>query len=278
MLKRISWTVGCAAALLLSQSALAAWQNLNLKDVDIDIVSDRYQRSLPEFPVEQRGKTYRAYLEAEQGAEYSIRVHNRSDQRIGLVIAVDGRNIISGDRSELRPNERMYILNPYQQATYRGWRTGKNQVNRFYFTEAPDSYAGRWGDYSAMGVIAVAAYAEDRPQHTYKEKEYSESFSDRAQGSGTGPNSFQKSAPAAEPGTGFGDRERSPSRRVEFDPEHSPFGRYFIKYEWRSTLCEKGLVRCGREQDSRRQDNRFWNNNDYAPYPPGMGHWRNERH
>ena len=45
----------------------------------------------------------RAYLEAEQGRNYGIRVRNYTGSRIGLVIAVDGRNIISGKKSNLRP-------------------------------------------------------------------------------------------------------------------------------------------------------------------------------
>ena len=96
-------------------------------------------------------------------SNYSVQIRNRSNERIGVVIAVDGRNVISGDRSNLSPNERMYVLGPYQQESYEGWRTGKNRVNRFYFTDEGDSYAGAWDDYSAMGVIAVAAFRENAP-------------------------------------------------------------------------------------------------------------------
>ena len=267
MLKQV---LGITTVLLLTQPALAAWQRLDLKDVSIDIVSDRSHRELPEYPVENRGDTYRAYLEAERGEEYSIQVHNRSGERIGLVIAVDGRNIISGEQSHLRPNERMYILNPYQRATYRGWRSSKNHVNRFYFTDAPDSYAGRWGDYSAMGVIAVAAYAEERP------RDYEDQYTNRERAPSLAPRNApqHKSAPSADAGTGFGDREWSPSRRVEFDPMRKPFGRYFIKYEWRQNLCELGIVRCRPDRHSRRP-NRMWDDdNRYAPYPPGVTYWR----
>jgi len=130
-------------------------------DVEIEVIGDR-GRSLSEYPLESEDRPgiYKAYLEAKRGQNYSIQIRNRTNQRVGVVVAVDGRNIISGARSELRSDERMYVLGPYQKETYEGWRTGKNRVNRFYFTDAGDSYSGAWGDYSAMGVIAVAAFRE----------------------------------------------------------------------------------------------------------------------
>lgn len=276
MLNSMKAVLGLSAALLLSQPALADWKHLNINDVDIDIVSDNYRRALPEYPVKQKKRTYRAYLEAYQGTEYSIRVRNRSGERIGLVIAVDGRNIISGKRSKLRPKERMYILNPHQEATYKGWRSGKNHINRFYFTDAPDSYAGRWGDYSAMGVIAVAAFAEDRP---YYQEHYERRNDNKRNGRAAKPSlrgAPQSRSYSNEPGTGYGDRDWSPSRRVDFDPHRKPFARYFLKYEWRETLCKKGIIRCHRERYSERRHNRMWNEDryDYARPPPGVTYWR----
>ena len=136
-------------------------QRFDSRDVEVEIVNDR-GRPFPQYPLRRGGGStvYKAHLEAVRGSNYSIRIRNRSDQRIGVVIAVDGRNVISGDRSNLRPDERMYVLEPGQRETYEGWRTGRNRVNRFYFTDAGDSYAGAWGDSSAMGVIAVAAFRE----------------------------------------------------------------------------------------------------------------------
>ena len=114
--------------------------------------------------------SYKAYLEAAKGLNYSGQIRNRSNERIGVVFAVDVRNVISGDRSNLSPNERMYVLGPYQQESYEGWRTGKNRVNRFYFTDEGDSYAGAWDDYSAMGVIAVAAFRENAPVQRWSQE------------------------------------------------------------------------------------------------------------
>jgi len=75
----------------------------------------------------------RAYAEAVKGAGYRLVVRNTLGCRVGLVIAVDGRNIISGAKSWLKNNERMYILGPGETQEYSGWRTGQDKVNQFYY-------------------------------------------------------------------------------------------------------------------------------------------------
>ncbi len=245
-------------ALLAILFSPSAWARIG--DLDIQVIDD-YGQAFAQYPLSRRSKhkVHRAYLEAAKGQGYAIRVRNRSDQRIGLVIAVDGRNIISGDKSYLAPKERMYILGPYQQAVYKGWRTAKDRVNRFYFTDAADSYADAWNDHSAMGVIAVAAFREMHYRAPYDAPYGSKkrSHSDSAQ---------TPSAPQAhsKPGTGFGDEEWSRSRRVSFEPESYPIAKHFLKYEWRNTLCRKGIINCHSQPK-----NRFWKDqDDYAPYPP----------
>jgi hypothetical protein len=54
--------------------------------------------------------------------------------------------------------------------------------------------------------------------------------------------------------------------RVAFDPEPAPVQKTLIKYEWREVLCKKGILRCGQETG-----NRLWDDDAYAPFPPGYG-------
>ncbi len=226
--------------------------------ISIDIVDDS-GRSFNKYQYRDNYRTYRAYLEAKKGQRYKLRVHNRTGKRIGVVIAVDGRNIISGKKSYLRNNERMYVLGPYQSAVYKGWRTGQNKVNRFYFTSSGDSYAAAWGDHSAMGVIAAAVY-EEQPQYN------SPNYLNKA-----APQARRRSVQADEAGTGYGREEYSASVRVDFRPKATAVGRYFYKYEWRETLCKHGVIQCGYYRKP--SDNRFWSydrqgNGAYAPPPP----------
>lgn len=207
------------------------------------------------------------YLEARPGEPYGIVVRNTGPERIGLVIAVDGRNIINGRRSDLTSSEQMYILGPYETGRYDGWRTSDDEVHRFFFTNTEDSYSVRtFSDSSALGVIAVAVYRErERPQPKLEQK-----------GSESGP------APAAAPeasgaarakkdssredraATGFGESRYSPVVTVQFEPERTAMQKTLVKYEWREELCRKGIIRCGQEPS-----NRLWDDGGYAPYPPG---------
>jgi hypothetical protein len=187
---------------------------------------------------------------------------------VGVVIAVAGRNIISGEKSWLKNTERMYIIDPYSTNEYSGWRTGQDKINRFYFTDVPDSYAAAFGDESAMGVIAVAAYPEIRhcPQppyfsHRTKDGAKNESARDMA-----APSALGKSQASESAGTGYGHEEYSPSYRVEFEPERKAVESILIKYEWRKTLCKMNIIHCGRPYEY--SHNGIWENNGYAPPPP----------
>lgn len=283
-----------SVALLISGAAVAS-----AAMVDVDVIGDD-RGSLPEYRIVPRGHytTHRAYVQALQGERYAIRVTNNTGDRIGLVIAVDGRNIVSGKRSNLRPDERMYILPPHGSGTFEGWRTERDTVNRFYFTDPGDSYAGAFGDFSATGVIAVAVY---RGKYTPRERVDEREIPEREErgrfdrppeplGKGEARDLRKPSAPAApgaagaaprtlapaergeEAGTGFGEERYSPSRKVEFRPESRVAERHFLKYEWRETLCRKGIIDC------RWPKNRFWDDDedDYAPYPPPRGRERDE--
>jgi hypothetical protein len=216
-----------------------------------------------EFPVNARDGALRSYLQAEKGARYQVRVRNTSGQRLGLVIAVDGRNIINGGQSDLARSEPMYVLDPYATQDYAGWRANLDAINEFYFTDWSDSYAEAFGDRSARGVIAIAVYAEVPPPPPVRQP-----YSDNERSSGAG-------APAASPaeksasrrdesaGTGYGDRRVDHAVQVEFVAQSNPDSRHFIKYEWRETLCRKHLLECG-------EKNRFWDESTlgFAPPPP----------
>jgi len=122
-------------------------------------------RGVPLYPASTTSIQKKVYAEAVKGAEYAIWIRNLLPRRVGVVVAVDGRNIISGKKSWLKNHERLYILGPHESCEYRGWRTGSDRVNRFYFTDPGDSYAGAFSDSSAMGVVAVAVYPEvQRPE------------------------------------------------------------------------------------------------------------------
>jgi hypothetical protein len=244
--------------MLLMGGAVNAWGGNTGNTVQVQIRSEK-GIILPLYPVAARFPNRKAYAEAVKGDQYSILVRNLSGRRVGIVVAVDGRNIISGKKSWLRNDERMYVLEPYGQGEFKGWRTSLHNINRFYFTDVADSYAAAFRDESAMGVIAVAVYPE--VQRREEPADLSQEFS----------RSDRRAAPSAKAegksaGTGFGREEYSPAQVVVFEPEAAAAEKIYIKYEWRSTLCRQQIVRCREIKPSR---NRLWDDGEFAPPPPG---------
>ena len=244
--------------------------------IGVEIIADD-GRVFARYDLSDRSQpgSLRAYLEAERGRNYGIRIHNYSGERIGLVIAVDGRNILSGQKSHLGVNEPMYVLGAHDQATYEGWRTSDTRVHRFFFTEVESSYAEAWGDRSAMGVIAVAAFHElprAQPKRRSGRPEAAPSLS--APGESRSGKAAESADAANAAGTGFGDDRYSRSVRVHFQPQRHAFAKQFLKYEWRDTLVRLGVIR------KTPPPNRFWPEQvgqaqGFAPYPPG--YWNQRR-
>jgi len=246
--------------------------------VEVEVVSEHGEvlATIPHMSYEAgRTRVVKKYLEAGKGRNYSIVIRNNSSARIGVVVAIDGRNAISGRKSYLRNDEEMYVINAYGNTKLDGWRTDAKTVHQFYFTERADSYSKKtFDDSSAMGVIAVAAF-RGKERFEYLNERSLQKFP--APGS-PGPAAGKDAAAGAsvqgrvqkpeqaqrEAGTGFGDEQYSPTIRVEFEPEQIPFARTLIKYEWHETLCRKGILRCGLPER-----NRLWDEGSYAPFPPG---------
>lgn len=238
------------------------------ESVEVSVINDKGW-TLPFYQVKSRHDLKKVYAEAVKGDYYRIVVRNKLNRRVGVVIAVDGRNIISGQKSWLKNTERMYILEANSTNEFSGWRTGQDKINRFYFTDISDSYAAAFGDTSAMGVIAVVAYPEiqqgEQPvfysHQTSDNKTKKESPDRRLVPSVPGKSQALESA-----GTGYGHEEYSPSYRVEFEPEKRAVESILIKYEWRKTLCKMHIIGCigSYEQTC----NRIWENDGYAPPPP----------
>jgi hypothetical protein len=243
--------------------------------VDVRVLSDKGSEfaKYRTYPTKAAREGLYFYMEAVKGEWYSIEVKNRSDRRIGVVIAVDGRNIISGNKSSLKQHERMYIIEPYQTYTYEGWRTGMERTNRFYFTEQSDSYAEKvFSDASAMGTIALAVYREKLPVeplplpgYSFSMKEAPSAASPQAALEGRssdrmkGKNEHDQKNKQA--GTGFGETAYSPARAIHFEAEDTLAEKIVLKYEWRTELCKKGIVGC-------RDMNRLWPDEEgFAPVP-----------
>jgi hypothetical protein len=236
--------------------------------VDLKIISESNNEffTIP-YRESRKGRTtvIKKYLEARKGENYSLVVRNRTADRVGVVVAVDGRNIISGKKSFLTQNESMYIVQPYGKTSLNGWRTDQNNVHKFYFTDQNDSYTVKtFQDKSAIGVIAVAVFREKKRQAVPRERHLKDEHARNAP-SAPAREGKLKSFESDIAGTGFGDKQYSPAVTVQFEPENIPSEKILVRYEWNDVLCKKGLLKCWTEEK-----NRLWDEDEliYAPYPP----------
>lgn len=213
-------------------------------------------RDVPLYPAPDGSGRF--YLEAREGARYGVRIANRTHERLGVVLTVDGLNAISGGLD--RGVGRMYVLDPWDSASINGWRTSLEDIRRFTFVDERASYAARSGKAnSKMGWIEVAVYRERprpwvyRPGPVYRTDPYEESGARDQAGDGRDRPSARAEAPmkappstvppaGGYPGTGWGAREGDPAMLVDFEPQSSPAERVTLRYEYASALRALGIL------------------------------------
>ncbi len=222
--------------------------------------------------------TNRWYLEAREGSTYALHLTNRTPERLGLRVTVDGLDVISGKRvvfGSRRGNAgRLYVLDAWERMTVRGWRTSLREVRSFTFVDEEASYAARSGKAnSRMGWIEVAVLRErQRPPRVAQESGRGGKRRELAEDSPRSPaeagsadrSGDTKSAPAREeaapaarrlrrkrsfPGTGWGTRVTDRATLVHFDAERSPAERVVLRYEYREALVALGVLPSRRQAD-----------------------------
>jgi hypothetical protein len=191
----------------------------------------------------------RRYLEAREGASYAVRLQNRTGERIGVVLTVDGLNAISGVQAipySWAPPGRMYVLDPWDSTTVRGWRTSLSEVRRFTFVDEHSSYAARSGKANGkMGWIEATVYRERRvvargpwePRTAPAERNAPE-----AEGTADAKSAARSPRSESYPGTGWGRPSDDPAQVVSFDPEARPAETATLRYEYASALRALGIV------------------------------------
>jgi hypothetical protein len=195
----------------------------------------------------------RLYLEAREGSRYALRLRNRSGERVGVALDVDGLNVISGERAAGSRPPRMYILDPWRSTTVRGWRTSLDEVRHFTFVDESRSYAARSDAFNGrIGWIEVAVYRQRTPDLVRRELESEPAGRplerDRADAPAAAPEAPRKQARSGEgnassfPGTGWGQRTADRAILVDFDPEQVPFHTLTLRYEYADTLRALGVL------------------------------------
>jgi hypothetical protein len=196
----------------------------------------------PLYPAPDGGE--RLYLEARAGRPYSLTLTNHSAERVGAVLVVDGLNVINGQRDQGRG--RMYVLDPWQSTTVRGWRSSLHEVHEFTFVDERASYAARSGKANRkMGWIELAVYRERRAVALQPTRPpgpgWIEPLERQEQEKSAAP-SVRGGSAGSYPGTGWGRSAQDTAVLVDFDPAEQPCQTVALRYEYRSALVALGVL------------------------------------
>ncbi len=185
------------------------------------------------------GRHDRRYFQALRGRTYALALRNNTGRRIGVLIAVDGLNVVNGERSRLAADEAMYVLDPWERTVIRGWRSSLHDVRKFVFVDEERSYAERTGQANGdMGWIRVLAFQErgsawyDLPgriregEPTHEKDGELRPFGSREEQGGDEARSPRRdadeAAPEARAQEGTRDARRAPSPSMAFDRNAAP--------------------------------------------------------
>lgn len=223
--------------------------------VDLEIVARATGATLPQY--RQRG---RSYVAGNASEAYSVRLVNRSGERVLAVLSVDGVNVVSGETAH--PAQTGYVLEPWGSYEIRGWRKSMTDVAQFYFTNLADSYAARTGRPDHVGVIGVAAFREARPVALAQPETMESRRRDGAPApaapsaeADSGARAASGAADAAAPraqmqprkeerlGTGHGAREYAPTRYAQFQrASDRPDEVVSVYYDSYARLAARGII------------------------------------
>ena len=210
-------------------------------------------------PLQEYAARDTRYIEALKGREYSIRLRNRTGERVAIALSVDGLNSIDA-RTTSAVEARKWILGPYQTITLDGWQTSAATARRFFFTSEEQSYGAWLGKKRNLGLIAAAVFRENRPVAILQERaEHRDRAPGRSDESGGAaaprPETRMKDSAEAGPAmraqpvppddlaaTGIGSETSHPVRQIAFDAEDSPTAVLELRYEFHAGLVRLGVL------------------------------------
>ena len=271
LLSMLALTAGLIPASLVHAASYDTRGSRSHSTVDGNLVDVQIQVDGSGAPLYYRpGAWDRHYFQAFQGRNYSVILHNTTNQRIGVLLTVDGLNAIDGRRSQQRSDEPLYVLDPWETATIRGWRTSLDEVRRFVFVDEERSYAERTGQANGdLGWIRVSTFKDRDAQPMwgwggdrsgYRDGRAPLSGRERAESSAPAPSapsapglqkdgaqSFRGDSPNegpsanSNPGTGWGDRRHDHVDEVDFRAVREASDQIVLRYEYASGLRALGI-------------------------------------
>ncbi len=231
----------------------------------------------------------RNYVEALQGAEYEVRIHNPLPYRVAVALSVDGLNSIDARRTTAW-NASKWVIAPYGTITVSGWQMSSERARRFYFTSERDSYGAKLGQTSNLGVVSAVFFRERQPHPVTitpgQPRPYPRHEKDGRRDNSSGAPSSERSgadtlarkqqgAITPEPddesaATGIGRSVHNDVRWVNMELDSRAAGEVTIRYEYYPALVRLGILpRPYPRQDSlrRRESASGFEDRRFSPEP-----------
>lgn len=210
-------------------------------------------------PLEEYTARGKYYVEALQGAEYEVQIHNPLPDTVAVALSVDGLNSIDARRTTAW-NASKWVIRPYETITIGGWQMSSERARRFYFTNERDSYAAKLGQISNLGVVSAVFFRSRTPRPVpitpppsprplSKDGAGSESRSEAPSTSsdqGSARRDKRESTTGAPDdeyaATGIGRSVRNDVRWITLDLDSRPVAEVTIRYEYYPALVKLGIL------------------------------------
>lgn len=208
-------------------------------------------------PLQEYQARGRVYVEALNGAEYEVRIHNPLPHRVAVALSVDGLNTIDARRTTAW-NASKWVIEPHGSITISGWQMSTQRARRFYFTSEQDSYGAKLGQTANLGVISAVFFREiqSRPIPITPAPKQRSSSDNRSQGAerseapsvGSGEMSSPRQGTLRRmpdddyAATGIGRSVHNDVRWVHMDLDSRAAGQVTIRYEYYQALVRLGIV------------------------------------
>lgn len=233
----------------------------------------------------------RRYVEAREGAEYTLLVRNPLPVRVAVALSVDGLNTVDARHTSAWEASK-WVIEPYGTIRVSGWQMSSTRARRFYFTTERDSYAARIGRAADLGVITAVFYRESTPRPypvtpPPSPRPYDEPLPRRGESSAPAEREMRAESDASKSSgsagaaarpryddgyaaTGIGRSVYHDVEWVQMRLERAPAAEVSIRYEYRDALVRLGLLPRPRRDDDalRRRERARGFEGSYSPEPP----------
>ena len=237
-------------------------------------------------PLDEYSARGKSYVEATEGAEYEIRIHNPLPHRVAVALSVDGLNSIDARRTTAW-NASKWVIGPYETIQIGGWQMSSERARRFYFTTERDSYAAKLGQTANLGVITAVFFRErrptpipiappPRPRPLYEEdgardrRSNAPSASSEAQGAKQKSESLARVPDDDYAATGIGRSVRNDVRWVNMELDSHPAAEVTLRYEYYPGLVRLGIIPQPYQRPDplrRRESSTGFENRRFSPEP-----------